>query len=118
MRHVFNYSGIAVVVSLALQGGMTKGYAAQSIQFNTDVLDVSDRAHIDLSQFSRAGFIMPGKYQMVVRLNKTELPEQPLGFLAPDDDPKGSEACLTRDLVAQLGLKSTLQSSWLGISIA
>lgn len=111
MRHVFNFSGIAVLVTLVLQGGMASGYAAQTIQFNTDVLDVSDRAHIDLSQFSRAGFIMPGNYQMVVRLNKTELPEQPLSFLAPDDDPKGSEVCLTHDLVALLGLKSALQST-------
>lgn len=111
MRHVFNYSGIALLVALAVQGAPSLGYAAEAIQFNADVLDVGDRAKIDLSQFSRAGYIMPGKYHMVVRLNKTELPEQPLNFFAPDDDPKGSEVCLTPDLVAQLGLKSSVHNS-------
>jgi len=84
------------------------------VQFNTDVLDVQDRAHIDLSQFSRAGYIMPGTYVMTVRVNKDNLPEQPVSFIAPDDDPKGSEACLTRDIVARLGLKDNIipKLSW------
>ncbi|MFD3232320.1 FimD/PapC N-terminal domain-containing protein, partial [Rahnella aceris] len=42
------------------------GNANEIIQFNTDVLDVKDRENIDLSQFSRRGYIMPGNYTMVV----------------------------------------------------
>jgi outer membrane usher protein FimD/PapC len=80
-------------------------WAAGDIQFNTDVLDVNDRKNIDLSQFSRGGYIMPGTYSMAVRINKNDLPEQPIPFYAPASDPKGSEACLSPSLVAQLGLK-------------
>ena len=48
---------------------------ATEIQFNTDILDLNDRTNIDLSQFSRSGFILPGVYPMVVQLNAQSLPE-------------------------------------------
>jgi outer membrane usher protein FimD/PapC len=115
MRQAFTHAGaghfrrpVALLVALAIQGWGPMGQAAEVIQFNTDVLDISDRSHIDLSQFSQAGYIMPGQYQMVVRLNKAELPEQTLDFLPPDNDPQGSQVCLTHELVAQLGLKAAV----------
>ncbi len=88
-------------------------YAAD-IEFNSDVLDVGDRANIDLGQFSRAGYIMPGDYVMTVRVNKQELPEQPVAFYAPPDDADGSQACLSQALVEQLGLKpeASQRLSW------
>jgi len=84
------------------------GATEAPVQFNTDVLDVQDREHIDLSQFTRAGYIMPGTYTMTIQVNKGTLPERPVSFMAPDDDPKGSEACLTHDDVAQLGFKDSM----------
>ncbi|MGG8041374.1 outer membrane usher protein [Klebsiella aerogenes] len=96
---------VAVCVLLALSV-VHSSWAADAVEFNTDVLDIKDRSHIDLEQFSRAGFIMPGTYQMILRINKSELPEQPVLFLPPDGDPKGSEACLTPEMVAQFGLKA------------
>jgi outer membrane usher protein PapC len=112
MRQVLYHAGawlrrcpVALMVTLAFQGA--KGYAADAIEFNTDVLDISDRSHIDLSQFSQAGYIMPGEYQMVIRLNKAELPEQTLAFIKPDNDPQGSQVCLTPQVIAQLGLKAS-----------
>lgn len=81
--------------------------AGEDIQFNTDVMDVQDRSNIDLAQFSRAGYLMPGDYQLVVRINKVELPETTISFIAPDDDPKGSEPCLTKEIVAEMGLKDS-----------
>ncbi|WP_082428160.1 outer membrane usher protein [Pseudomonas endophytica] len=78
---------------------------AADIQFNTDILDLNDRTNIDLSQFSRSGFILPGVYPMSVQLNAQNLPEKRVAFIPPDNDPKGSEACLTPDLIEQFGLK-------------
>ncbi|HCR1107299.1 TPA: outer membrane usher protein [Klebsiella aerogenes] len=85
-----------------------------SVEFNADVLDVKDRKNIDLNHFSKAGYIMPGKYQMVVRINKSELPEKTLNFYVPDNDPNGSVACLTPELVKDFGLKEKFLSglSW------
>ena len=77
----------------------------KEIQFNTEVMDVEDRNHIDLGQFSRGAFIMPGSYTMAVKINAQTIPEQPIVFYAPSDDPKGSVACITKDLAEKLGLK-------------
>lgn len=81
--------------------------AAGDIEFNTDVLDLSDRTNIDLSQFARSGFILPGTYSMVVQINAQPIAEQSVAFYPPDNDPKGSQACLSLDLVDQLGLKAS-----------
>ena len=88
--------------------------AAEDIQFNTDILDLNDRTNIDLSQFSRSGFILPGTYPMQVQVNTLVLPEQRITFYPPDDDPKGSQACLSSDLASQLGLKENklTELSW------
>lgn len=82
--------------------------AEAAIQFNTDVLDVKDRSRIDLGQFSRAGFLMPGDYPLTLKLNKTELPDVIVSYISPDNDPKGSEVCLTREMIQTLGLKEGL----------
>jgi outer membrane usher protein FimD/PapC len=82
-------------------------YANEDIQFNTDVLDVNDRKNIDLSQFSRGGYIMPGTYGMVVHINKNELPESPIAFYPTEDDPNSSRVCVNKALVEQLGLKDS-----------
>ncbi|AZE62713.1 Outer membrane usher protein PapC precursor [Pseudomonas fluorescens] len=87
---------------MSIGGGVL---AAGDVQFNADVLDLGDRTNIDLSQFSRSGFILPGKYPMVIRLNTSPLPEQSVTFYTPDDDPKGSQACLTPEIIEQFGLK-------------
>ncbi|HGE8486159.1 TPA: outer membrane usher protein [Serratia marcescens] len=104
----FHILSVSVALALGFAGGMPAAQA-EEIQFNTDVLDVNDRKNIDLSQFARGGFIMPGSYSMVVRLNKSDLPEQPVPFYAPDDDPNGSRACLSPALVEQLGLKDEMR---------
>ncbi|VTR20656.1 Outer membrane usher protein papC precursor [Serratia fonticola] len=96
---------VGLCVSLALDSPMTLVYAADDIQFNTDVLDVNDRKNIDLSQFSRGGYIMPGTYGMVVHINKNDLPEQQIPFYAPKADPNGSRACISQALVNELGFK-------------
>ncbi|HIE4798801.1 TPA: outer membrane usher protein [Serratia marcescens] len=96
---------LGLCISLALGAPAAVVYAADDIQFNTDVLDVNDRNNIDLSQFSRGGYIMPGTYGMVVHINKNDLPEQKIPFYPPEDDPKGSRACINQALASQLGFK-------------
>ncbi|HAT4999468.1 TPA: outer membrane usher protein [Serratia marcescens] len=99
---------LGLCIALALGALPALAYAADDIQFNTDVLDVHDRKNIDLSQFARGGYIMPGTYGMVVHINKNDLPEQQIPFYPPEDDPNGSRACISQALVAQLGLKESV----------
>ncbi|MGQ6051018.1 outer membrane usher protein [Serratia sp. IR-2025] len=102
---------LSVCICLAYGGDLSPLYAEDDIQFNTDVLDVNDRKNIDLSQFTRSGYIMPGAYTMVVYLNKNELPEQSIHFYSPDNDPRGSQACLPLALVDDLGLKPNMRGT-------
>ena len=40
---------------------------AHAVEFNTDILDAEDKSNIDLSRFSQAGYIMPGKYSLSIK---------------------------------------------------
>ncbi|MFC0228818.1 outer membrane usher protein [Serratia aquatilis] len=108
MARYFSRSLLAILCQAGLGTGVLLGAVsvtqARDIRFNTDVLDLKDRGNIDLSQFTQKGFILPGTYELAINLNNMVMPVRPVTFLAPDDDPKGSEACLTQELVEQLGL--------------
>ena len=106
---LFNKPTLKDMLGPSVFGGLVSisagALAAADIQFNTDILDLNDRTTIELSQFSRSGFILPGTYPMTVQVNNQALPEQPVAFYPPEDNPKGSQACVSSDLVTQLGLK-------------
>lgn len=105
VRLPFQYNVISKLIYLGVIFSYSNIAFADDIQFNTDVLDVKDRANIDLSHFTHVGYIMPGTYSMVVRVNKTELPTTSITFLASENDKNDSIPCLTADIVKQLGLK-------------
>ena len=100
---------LAVAVA-ALLLGASYCVRADDIQFNTDILDVHDKANIDLSRFSRAGYIMPGRYTMTLRVNKDDIPDQSVEWVVPQGDPRGSIPCLTPALVRDIGLKEAVQA--------
>lgn len=88
---------LALLISFS---GQTTG-----IEFNTDILDVDDRDRIDLSHFSKSGYLMPGEYRFVIRVNKFDLPEQAIFYYTSPTDEDKSDACLPPSLVEQFGLK-------------
>lgn len=103
--NVFVFNTRLRLLTVLLLLGNIPVVLADSVEFNTDVLDVKERTQIDISRFSQAGYIMPGDYRLAVQINKSELPEEDITFLAPENDPEGSAACLSPDLVSRLGLK-------------
>lgn len=99
---------LGMCIACALGG--EAGYAsAEEVQFNIDVLDVKERGNIDLGQFSRGGYIMPGDYMMLVRINKQELPEQSVVFYPAESDANDSTACISPAMVEQFGLKPDMK---------
>ncbi|MBD8162654.1 outer membrane usher protein [Erwinia persicina] len=104
---------LGLIISYLISGAAIDVHA-EEFSFNTDVLDVNDRSNFDLNQFSRSGYIMPGDYVMSIHINKQELQEQPVTYVVPENDPKGSEPCITREMVEQFGLKDEMNSklSW------
>ncbi|MEY1577951.1 outer membrane usher protein [Providencia manganoxydans] len=100
---------IAVLLS-----GVSFSITAKNVQFNLDVLDVEDRKNIDLDQFSQVGYVMPGRYTFAVKINQQNLGESPVVFYEATDSDTGSVACLSHEIVEQMGLTSAAlkQVTW------
>ncbi|WP_392566959.1 outer membrane usher protein [Utexia brackfieldae] len=106
--HIWSF--IAFMVSITCARAT---YANDYVQFNTDVLDLEDRKNIDLNQFALPGYIMPGTYTLKVRMNNEAVSEQPIEYYALTEG--NSQACLSKSLIAQLGLKPEIRNklTWL-----
>lgn len=101
----FRPTGLSLAIALSLYGLFVPVvHAAQAFEFNTDVLDLEDKTNIDLNQFSRAGYIMPGTYSFTLKVNDEQLPEVSVPYYVPEGDPEGSIPCLSPEVVSQLGL--------------
>ncbi|MBP6120841.1 outer membrane usher protein [Providencia heimbachae] len=99
---------LSIIIGLTLSGILPAASATDHIEFNTDVLDLEDKNNIDLSQFSRAGYIMPGVYNLTLKVNGEQMSEIKVPYYTPENDPEASEACLSPELVNKLGLTSAL----------
>ena len=108
LNKINKISRLAILTALAIH--CIPAFCAEGIEFNTDVMDVADQKNIDISQFSQAGFVMPGKYQMDIHINKQVVPDQTVEYLVPGDDPKGSKVCISPEQIPFLGLKEEVHS--------
>ncbi|MCX7207065.1 MAG: fimbria/pilus outer membrane usher protein [Proteobacteria bacterium] len=76
-----------------------------AVEFNISVLDAVDRENIDLSVFSKVGYVLPGRYILGIKSNNHLIPELPVMFHARGLPEESAEACITSDVLAKLGLK-------------
>ncbi|EFY5236024.1 fimbria/pilus outer membrane usher protein [Shigella flexneri] len=105
---MFRLSVVASRVIWSLFLCILTGKSVCAVEFNTDVVDAEDKNNINFSAFSRAGYIMPGIYQMQVRLNGEGLGNE-IGVPFYEREGLGRaeplpEACLPLSLVDNLGL--------------
>ncbi|MBH3170912.1 fimbria/pilus outer membrane usher protein [Serratia marcescens] len=99
---------ITILISLVI---LFSGRAS-AVEFNTDVLDTDDKKNIDFSRFSREGYILPGTYQMQVKLNGDSLGNdiavpfyvRPGQTSSTDKSEAMPEACLSPIWLDKLGL--------------
>lgn len=79
---------------------------ANSVEFNTDVLDSADRNNIDLSRFTNADYVMPGEYLLNVYLNDQNIAdrEQNIPFYADKNTENKTNICFPSGLLERLGL--------------
>lgn len=110
----FHHSLLGVLITSLLYGCLLPPALAKAIEFNTDVLDIEDRSNVDLEQFNRVGFIMPGKYTLNVLVNNHSLEEMPVIFNESESSTTGSIACISPEITEKLGLtKEVLNNiSW------
>lgn len=83
---------------------------AEDVEFNTDILDVKDRQNIDLSHFAKAGYIMPGNYSMLIKINKDQIPAQDIRWVEVENDSENTEPCLDPDIVNKIGFKPDFEA--------
>lgn len=107
----FRLSSLGAAIIFSLSGISTPLWAAEAIEFNTDVLDLEDKNNINLEQFSRAGYIMPGTYSFALKVNGEHLSDVVVPFYTAENDPQESDACLSPEIVEQLGLTSSAKKS-------
>lgn len=110
-NNTFAVNGVTYALLLFLAGA-----PAYAVDFNIDVLDAVDRQNIDFSRFSRVGYIMPGRYQMEIRVNDQGISPSafPVTFLEPpasgaDGEKPLPQACLTPEMVSRMGLTEASQ---------
>lgn len=103
----FRLSSLGLAIIFSMYGLSTPLWATETIEFNTEVLDLEDKNNIDLKQFSRAGYIMPGTYSFTLKVNGEQFSEVSVSFYSPEDDPQGSQACISTEMTEQLGLTSS-----------
>lgn len=79
--------------------------APEVTEFNTDVMDVEDRGQIDISHFSRAGYVMPGDYDLMLNINGHDTREVNVSFLSSGKNQHNSLPCITPTMINLFGLK-------------
>ncbi|PVZ85726.1 PapC/FimD family outer membrane usher protein [Serratia sp. S1B] len=88
---------------------------AYAIEFNTDVLDTSDRENIDFSRFSQKGYVLPGSYPLQIQLNKQAITPGSISIQFIERDKNGEQPekesqtalpqpCLSAEIVEKMGL--------------
>ncbi|MEX9754371.1 fimbria/pilus outer membrane usher protein [Providencia vermicola] len=87
-------------------------WTAGASEFNTDVLDAQDIQHIDISQFSVAGYVPPGDYVLTVFVNGLRL-GAPRDITVYDKNTQAEvpsqRVCIPADMLELIGLKSSAE---------
>lgn len=78
---------------------------ARNVEFNTHLLDTENRNNVDLSAYSREGYVAPGEYILDIILNGKTIKEQQIVNFYLNSDKSNSFACLTPSLIDMMALK-------------
>ena len=98
-----------LAASIALFCYSGSSAADSAVEFNTDVLDASDRKNVDLKRFSSENYVIPGNYLLDIRVNGQEISQQNVTYRATADNADTSFVCLTPEQVNFLALKKEAQ---------
>lgn len=95
---------ICILIILLINNISSAAADSKKYVFNTDVLDLDDKKNIDLNKFSEENYIMPGEYNLRLKINGESYDDIGVRYLVVADDVNSSRPCLTPDVVSKLGL--------------
>ncbi|HAB6342120.1 TPA_asm: fimbrial biogenesis outer membrane usher protein, partial [Salmonella enterica subsp. diarizonae] len=81
---------------------------SQATEFNASLLDSGNLSNVDLTAFSREGYVAPGNYILDIWLNDQTVREQYPVRVVPAAGRDAAVICVTTDMVAMLGLKDKI----------
>ena len=84
---------------------------AQSVEFNTHLLDTDNRKNVDLSAYSQEGYVAPGEYLLDIVLNGKTIKDQQMVNFYLNNDKSNSYACLTQSLIDLMALKDEVKNN-------
>ncbi|WP_419210360.1 outer membrane usher protein [Providencia manganoxydans] len=106
-RHYFNPIALMIIIAFAQPNSVL---ATGNIEFNTDILDLKDCENIDLSEFTQAGYIMPGTYPFYISLNNNTLPSTyDVPYIVSEQNEQETVPCLSPEIISQLALRNEWQ---------
>lgn len=110
MKFALNSISYIIILSLFIR-------PVYAVDFNLDILDSEDKKNVDLSRFSRAGYIMPGKYILNVMVNDQNISASSMevSILEKNSIQRNGEqtipqACVTQEIINKIGLTSEVLS--------
>ena len=82
---------------------------SQATEFNASLLDSGNLSNVDLTAFSREGYVAPGNYILDIWLNDQMVREQyPVRVIPVAVGRDAAVICVTTDMVGMLGLKDKI----------
>jgi outer membrane usher protein FimD/PapC len=91
---------------------IVKVNAAESVEFNLDVLDINERDNLNISQFSKPGHLMTGVYSLSVKINGQPLTgDREIIYSTNKANPDETTPCLKQNLVNEFGIKDKYYSA-------
>ncbi len=102
---IFELNQLRQVVLLTMSISVFSAYATE---FNIDVLDAEDIQNIDMSQFSIAGYVLPGDYVLTVFVNGQRL-GAPRDITVLEQKTQTQAICIPADLLDSIGLKESVK---------
>ncbi|ECG5644756.1 fimbrial outer membrane usher protein StdB [Salmonella enterica subsp. enterica serovar Poona] len=94
---------LAILISLAFPV-----FSVRAMEFNTGLLNTENSNNVDLSAFSRDGYIAPGNYLLDIWLNDQSVREQYPVSVVPVSGSTNPVICITPGMVDLLGLKDEI----------
>nr|WP_312485281.1 fimbria/pilus outer membrane usher protein [Achromobacter ruhlandii] len=83
--------------------------AAQATEFSIGFLNIKDKSNIDLSTFSRDGYVAPGSYLLDIYLDRRLIQSQTLVRAVPVIG-DGTVFCVTPEMVDMLNLRDDIRA--------
>lgn len=102
---IFELNQLRQVVLLTMSISV---FSASATEFNIDVLDAEDIQNIDMSQFSIAGYVLPGDYVLTVFVNGQRL-GAPRDITVLEQKTQTQTICIPADLLDSIGLKESVK---------